>query len=459
MKTILLSGGSGKRLWPLSNDARSKQFLKVLEDDNQELQSMVQRVWKQLENVGLADSAVLATSKSQVDMIHSQLDNKADLIVEPCRRDTFPAIALAATYLYSVQDTELEEVVAVLPVDPYVENRFFNRVKDLENAVHGSDAQLALIGVKPTYPSAKYGYIVPANSENTNDYLPVNRFTEKPSEDKAATLIDQGALWNCGVFAFKLGYVISILEEKGLPTQYDELLKQYEELPKISFDYEVVEKAEEIVVLPYDGYWKDLGTWNTLTEEMATSQIGKGVISENSENVHLINELDIPVTVLGGSNLIVAASPDGILVSDKEASPQIKELVGEFENRPMYEERRWGWYRVLDYTKLEEGKEVLTKRIGIAEGKNLSYQLHDHRDEVWTIIKGEGEFVLNDEVRSIKTGDVIQIQAGDKHAVKATTGLEIIEVQTGSQLIEEDIVRLFMTWEEIQDHVLSIKKV
>src|SRR6478735_1741021 len=135
MKTILLSGGSGKRLWPLSNDARSKQFLKVLEDDNQELQSMVQRVWKQLENVELADSAVLATSKSQVDMIHSQLDNKADLIVEPCRRDTFPAIALAATYLYSVQDTGLEEVVAVLPVDPYVENRFFDRVKDLEKAV------------------------------------------------------------------------------------------------------------------------------------------------------------------------------------------------------------------------------------------------------------------------------------------------------------------------------------
>ncbi|MDN4634694.1 phosphomannose isomerase type II C-terminal cupin domain, partial [Sphingomonas sp. PsM26] len=153
----------------------------------------------------------------------------------------------------------------------------------------------------------------------------------------------------------------------------------------------------------------------------------KGVISADSENVHLINELDIPVTVLGGSNLIVAASPDGILVSDKEASPRIKELVGDFENRPMYEERRWGWYRVLDYTKLEEGKEVLTKRIGIAEGKNLSYQLHDHRDEVWTIIKGEGEFVLNDEVRSIKTGDVIQIQAGDKHAVKAVTDLEIIE--------------------------------
>ncbi|KZE13995.1 sugar phosphate nucleotidyltransferase [Priestia aryabhattai] len=458
MKLVLLSGGSGKRLWPLSNDSRSKQFLKVLEDKDQYLQSMVQRVWTQISNVGLADSTVIATGKSQEDMIKSQLDNQAGLIIEPCRRDTFPAIALAASYVYSVQKADLDEVVAILPVDPYVDDQFFTRVQDLEEVVQNSNAQLALIGVTPTYPSSKYGYIVPTFEKSGSEYRKVSRFMEKPSEKQAASLIEDGALWNCGVFAFKLGYVISIMEEKGINTDYAELLEQYATLPKISFDYEVVEKTKDIVVLPYSGYWKDLGTWNTLTEEMATTQIGKGVISADSKNVHLINELDIPVTVLGGSNLIVAASPDGILVSDKEASPRIKELVGEFENRPMYEERRWGWYRVLDYTKLEEGKEVLTKRIGITEGKNLSYQLHDYRDEVWTIIKGEGEFVLNDEISRIKTGDIIQIQAGDKHAVKAITDLEIIEVQTGSQLIEEDIVRLFMTWEEIEDHVLSTKK-
>jgi len=458
MKLVLLSGGSGKRLWPLSNDSRSKQFLRVLEGNNEELQSMVQRVWNQISNVGLEDSTIVATGKSQVDMIKSQLNNRPNLIIEPDRRDTFPAIALAATYIYSIQNANLNEVVAILPVDPYVADVFFTRVKDLEKVIQKSDAQLALIGVTPTYPSSKYGYIVPTHEKNSNEYRVVSRFTEKPSEEQAAALITDGALWNCGVFAFKLGYIISILEEKGLPTQYEELLKQYATLPKISFDYEVVEKTENIVVLPYDGYWKDLGTWNTLTEEMATSHIGKGVISPDSDNIHLINELDIPVTVLGASNLIVAASPDGILVSDKAASPRIKELVGEFNNRPMYEERRWGWYRVLDYTKLKEEKEVLTKRIGIAAGKNLSYQLHDYRDEVWTIIKGEGEFILNDELRTVKSGDVLQIQSGDKHAVRAITDLELIEVQTGSQLIEEDIVRLFMTWEEIQEHVLGVKK-
>ncbi|MGN8232554.1 sugar phosphate nucleotidyltransferase [Priestia flexa] len=458
MKLVLLSGGSGKRLWPLSNDSRSKQFLKVLEDKESNLQSMVQRVWNQISNVGLAESTVIATGKSQEDMIKSQLDNQAGLIIEPCRRDTFPAIALAASYVYSVKESDLDEVVAILPVDPYVDDAFFSRVKDLETAVQDSGADLALIGVTPTYPSSKYGYIVPTVSQSETDYLPVQRFTEKPSEAAASALIQDGALWNCGVFAFKLGYVISILEEKGLPTQYEELLKQYATLPKISFDYEVVEKTQNIVVLPYNGYWKDLGTWNTLTEEMATKQIGKGVISEDSENVHLINELDIPVTVLGGSNLVVAASPDGILVSDKEASPRIKELVGAFDNRPMYEERRWGWYKVLDYTKLEEDKEVLTKRIGVAAGKNLSYQLHDYRDEVWTIIKGEGEFILNDEIRTVKPGDVLQVQAGEKHAIRATTDLEIIEVQTGTQLIEEDIVRLYMTWEEIEENVLGVKR-
>ncbi|MCL6710142.1 sugar phosphate nucleotidyltransferase [Pseudomonas sp. R2.Fl] len=458
MKLVLLSGGSGKRLWPLSNDSRSKQFLRVLEDENKNLESMVQRVWNQISKVGLASSTVIATGKSQEDMIKSQLNNQAGLIIEPCRRDTFPAIALAASYVYSMENTDLDEVIAILPVDPYVDDQFFARVQDLEEVVQNSNSQLALIGVTPTYPSSKYGYIVPTSEATSNEYFRVSCFTEKPSEKQAASLIKEGALWNCGVFAFKLGYVISILKEKGLPTKYEELLKQYEVLPQISFDYEVVEKTQNIVVLPYDGYWKDLGTWNTLTEEMATSQIGKGVISEDSKNVHLINELDIPVTVLGVSNLVVAASPDGILVSDKEASPRIKELVGEFDNRPMYEERRWGWYRVLDYTKLAENKEVLTKRIGVQAGKNLSYQLHDYRDEVWTIIKGEGEFILNDQLKLVKSGDILQVKSGEKHAIKAITDLEIIEVQTGSQLIEEDIVRLYMNWEEIQENVLGVKK-
>ena len=456
MELILLSGGSGKRLWPLSNDARSKQFLKVL-DNNGDLESMVQRVWGQLEKLQLNESTVIATSKSQVDMIQSQLGNHIPLIIEPERRDTFPAIALAATYLYSVKGTSLTEVVGVLPVDPYVDASFFNRIRDLEDTLNTSNADLALMGVSPTYPSEKYGYIVPLQN-NENDYIQVSHFKEKPSEAEARDLIDQNALWNCGVFAFKLEYIISLLQEKGLPIQYEELLKQYKNLEKISFDYAVVEKTEKIVALPYSGSWKDLGTWNTLTEEMGTNQIGKGIISDDSTNTHLINELDIPVTVLGIKDAVVAASPDGILVTDKAASPRIKEILKGFDQRPMYEERRWGWYKVLDHTKFEEGNEVLTKRIGVKAGRNLSYQKHYARSEVWTIIKGEGEFALNDEIRVVKPGDVLVIPVEAKHGIKANTDLEFIEVQTGSQLIEEDIVRIFMTWEEVEEHCRSLVK-
>lgn len=455
MKLVLLSGGSGKRLWPLSNDARSKQFLKVLENQEGQQVSMVQRVWGQLKSVGLDQSSVVATSKAQVDMIQNQLGFDVPLIAEPERRDTFPAIALAATYLYSIEGINTNEVISVLPVDPYVEDPFFHRVKELERVLSSSNADLALMGVKPTYPSSKYGYIIPKIDHNDDSFFNVSHFREKPTEKQAEELILQNALWNCGVFAFKLDYILTLLMEKGLPIQYEELLKQYSKLPKISFDYEVVEKAKHIVALPYDGYWKDLGTWNTLTEEMATNQIGKAIISEDSKNTHVVNELDLPITVLGVSNIVVASSPDGILVTEKSASPRIKDLLVDIDQRPMYEERRWGWYRVLDYTSFENGHEVLTKRIGVNAGHNLSYQMHFKRNEVWTIINGEGLFVLNDKMISVQAGDVLHIPVLAKHAIKAITDLEFIEVQTGNDLVEEDIVRLSMAWDEVMEHVSS----
>lgn len=447
----MLSGGSGKRLWPLSNDARSKQFLKILEDENYQLKSMVQRVWNQLQRVNLAESSIIATNKTQVDIIQNQLGQKVELVLEPSRRDTFPAIALTASYLYTVKNIPLQQTVAVLPVDPFVQDCFFEKVKELETLLHQSNADLALVGVKPTYPSSKYGYIIPTTN-HISDYIQVQSFKEKPTELEAEKLIEQDALWNCGVFAFKLGFVLSLLKQRELPIDYYELLEQYNTIPKISFDYEVVEQTENIVALPYDGYWKDLGTWRTLTEEMHHSQIGKGILTEDCKGTHLINELDIPITVIGVPNVIVAASPDGILIADKDKSPRIKEIVGHFNHRPMYEERRWGWYKVLDHLKIDDNFEVLTKRIGVNAGKNLSYQYHLYRNEVWTIIKGEGIFVQSGRLQVVRPGDVLQIPIGNKHALKAVTDLEMIEVQTGSQLLEEDIVRVFMTWEEVEEH-------
>jgi len=449
MKLVLLSGGSGKRLWPLSNDTRSKQFLKVLEGRDGQKESMVQRVWNQIETVGLNESTVIATSKLQRDMIRGQVGTDIPLIIEPERRDTFPAIALAASYLHSKEQASEDEIVVVLPVDPYVEDGFFERVKDLESVLRDSKADLALMGVTPTYPSSKYGYIVPEGKVQGNSYFTVDCFTEKPSEEAAVGLINQRALWNCGVFAFRLGYLLQILQEKKLPLQFETLHKEYATLPKISFDYEVVEKASHIVALPYDGYWKDLGTWNTLTEEMATSQIGKGVLTDDSDNTHLVNELDIPVTVLGVKDVVVAASPDGILVADKASSPKIKEIIGDWNYPPMYEERLWGWSRVLDYAKYDEETEMVTKRIHISKGKNSTYHYHNLRDEVWTIVRGEGELALDDYIRRVKAGDIIHLPAGKKHGIHALTDLEFIEVQTGKVISNEDSIRLIYDWNDV----------
>jgi mannose-1-phosphate guanylyltransferase len=450
MKIVLLSGGSGKRLWPLSNDSRSKQFLKVLKNADGRLESMIQRVWGQIGEAGLQEHAYVATSKPQVEMIYSQIGSDINLIVEPERRDTFPAIALAATYLYSVEGVSLNEAVVVMPVDPFVENTFFHQLKQLEEVLDHSDADLALIGVKPTYPSEKYGYIIPKPEQaSARPFVEVHSFREKPGKEEAAEMIRQAALWNCGVFAFKLDFIINILIAYELPIQYEEMLKRYAKLPKISFDYEVVEKANRVAAVRYDGGWKDLGTWNTLTEEIATPLIGKGIITEGSVNTHVINELDVPITLLNLSNVIVAASPDGILVADKDSSPLIKEVMKHSEQRPMYEERRWGRYRVLDYVTYPDGREVLTKRIFIAAGKNLSYQYHSLRDEFWTVVSGQGDMIIGDRRFPVSAGDVVSIPKESKHSLRAATDIEIIEVQTGTQLIEEDIVRLELAWEDI----------
>jgi mannose-1-phosphate guanylyltransferase len=451
LKFILLSGGSGKRLWPLSNDARSKQFLKVLPSKDGSLESMVQRVKRQItKHVGEED-IYIATSKSQVEILKSQLGNNIHIIVEPTRRDTFPAIALAASYLYSVQNVPLDETVVTLPVDPFVDDEFFSIVRDLETVLQLSNAELALIGIRPTYPSEKYGYIIPASSRE--DYLVVDYFTEKPNEEKAKELLKENALWNSGVFGFQLNTIINKIKQKGLPTDYEQLLHSYFDLEKISFDYAVVEETKDIVCIPYDGNWKDLGTWNTLMEEITLPMIGKGIVAEGASNTHVINELDIPVTVLGVKDTVVALSPDGVLVTTKDKSPKIKQYVE--DQQPMYEERRWGSSTVLDYTKTEEGLEVYTRKIIINSDCNLSYQRHHKSKKTWTVISGLGEFLLNGVLTKVNSGDVLHISEDDLHSIKAVTQIHIIEVQSGIGPIDEEVERIAVDWQQISEKHIS----
>ena len=446
MQLILLSGGSGKRLWPLSNDARSKQFLPLLASPDGGMESMIQRVVRQIREAQLTNNITFATNAVQRDSIINQLGEDVSVVTEPERRDTFPAIALAASYLAKEKKCGSDEIVVVMPCDVYTESRYFVTIGKMVETVKNNVADLVLMGIAPTYPSEKFGYVVPKEAETSEGVKMVERFTEKPNEEKAKQLLEQGAYWNGGVFAFRLGYMMNIVDQYLKTDTFQETHKRYAEFPKISFDYEVAEKAESVAVVPFAGEWKDLGTWNALCEELPSTHIGNVMMGDNNENTHVVNELGIPVFCNGLKDVIVAASPDGIMVCDKHDSEKIKDYANKLITRPMYEERRWGTYRVLDNAKYEDGTRSLTKSIHLNAGKHISYQLHRHRSETWTCVDGEGIFVLDGERRLVKRGDVMNIPLGHHHAIKAITDLTFIEVQIGNPLVEEDIERFEFKW-------------
>lgn len=446
MQLILLSGGSGKRLWPLSNDARSKQFLPLLASPNGGMESMIQRVVRQIREANLTNNITFATNAVQRDSIINQLGEDVSVVTEPERRDTFPAIALAASYLAKDKKCNNDEIVVVMPCDVYTESRYFATIGKMVETVKNNVADLVLMGIAPTYPSEKFGYVVPKEAEVKEGVKMVERFTEKPNEEKAKQLLEQGAYWNGGVFAFRLGYMMNIVDQYIKADTFQETHKRYTEFPKISFDYEVAEKAESVAVVPFAGEWKDLGTWNALCEELPSTHIGNVMMGENNENTHAVNELGIPVFCNGLKDVIVAASPDGIMICDKQDSEKIKDYANKLITRPMYEERRWGTYRVLDNAKYEDGTRSLTKTIHLNVGKHISYQLHRHRSETWTCVDGEGIFVLDGERKLVKRGDVMNIPLGHHHAIKAVTDLTFIEVQIGNPLVEEDIERFEWEW-------------
>lgn len=446
MKIILLSGGSGKRLWPLSNDTRSKQFLKVLSDRNGKSESMVQRVYRQLTESLEDVNVTIATSASQLDFIRKQLGHEVSVVVEPERRNTYPAILLACAHLLDEQRASEDEVAIVLPIDQYVDNAYFELLPRMEQAVIDSGADMVLMGIKPTYPSEKYGYIVTESAQKTDAAHKVSYFVEKPSLEKSRELLQQSAYWNGGVFAFRLSYIKQFIIQELGEINYHKMFEQYSLITKNSFDYEVVEKCDSIVCVPYQGTWSDLGTWNTLTEQMRTPTAGNVIQDDTCENTHIINELSIPMVALGLKNLVVVANADGILVSDKETSSYMKPYVEQIHNRPMYEERQWGEYKVLDYEQYSDQSKSLTKHLEIKAGRGISYQSHHLRDEIWTIVDGTGELLIDGHVRNVRRGDVAYITKGQKHSLRAVTNMKVIEVQIGLELIEDDIERYDWEW-------------
>ncbi len=440
MNIVLLSGGSGKRLWPLSNDIRSKQFIKIFRKPEHSVpmgteysggyESMVQRVYRQIKTVDKDATVTIATSKSQVSAIHNQLGEDVGISVEPCRRDTFPAITLATAYLHDVQGVSLDEAVVVCPVDPYVNDDYFTAIQKLWELAQADTANLVLMGIDPTYPSEKYGYILPMS---TDAVAKVDTFKEKPDVATAQKYIDAGGLWNGGVFAYKLSYVLKRAHELIDFTDYADLFAKYGTMTKISFDYAVVEHEKDIAVMRFAGEWKDLGTWNTLTEAMEEQVVGDVRMDETCENVHAINEMGVPILAMGLKNVVISASPEGILVSDKNQSSYIKPYVDAIDQQIMFAEKSWGSFRVLD---VEEGS--MTIKVTLNPGHKMNYHSHERRDEVWTVISGRGRTIVDGIEQPVKPGDVITMAAGCKHTVIAETELQLIEVQLGTDISVSD---------------------
>lgn len=430
MNIILLSGGSGKRLWPLSNDIRSKQFIKLFKDDNGEYKSMVQKVYQQITEVDTEAKVIIATSKDQTSSIYNQLGDKVSVCIEPCRKDTFPAIVLATAYLHDVLKINEDEPVIVCPVDPYVDNSFFECLKKVNDFVKTGNANITLMGIEPDYPSEKFGYIIPKTSDPVSD---VKEFKEKPSKNIAEKYILQNALWNAGVFAFKIKYLLQKAENLLGFSGYEKIYKEYETLKKISFDYAVVEKEDNIQVVRYCGEWKDVGTWNALSEVLNDNCKGNVILDEKCENTHVINELNLPIIVMGGQNLVIAASNDGILVSDKERSDYLKPYAEKLEGEVKFAEKPWGTYSIID-----TAVNSTTAKLSLIEGRQVSCHEYKNCIVIWTIMAGIGKLIWDKNELELKPGDVIKINSNSNHILMANTDMEIIENQIKVDVTIED---------------------
>lgn len=435
MKIILLSGGSGIRLWPLSSDRHPKQLLKLLSDERGRPVSMLQRVWRQLERRGLERSAVIAAAAGQKDAIAAQLGEGIELILEPEKRDTFPAVLLAGAYLSSRRGLLRDEPVLVMPVDSMADETFFDHVFRLPDVLEQTGAKVALMGIRPKYPSEKFGYLIPADEPLTSGQglIAIAGFREKPSGRQALELIGQGALWNGGVFCFRAGYLWNLLERQGLPASYEELLPRFAELAAQSFDYAVAEGETDMAALVYDGEWKDIGTWCSLTEAMREPLLGHGVLAGDCRNVHVVNVTETPVIALGVQDVIVAVGAEGILVSSKQASEGLKDALRLLPDRSTAPRDEGIDSFVLDRSRLDDGTTITTAKVRLEPGTALSHAQPaggPRQAVAWTVVRGAGRLEKNGAAGPLCAGETAALEGTDTGRLFAPERLELIEVCT-----------------------------
>jgi mannose-1-phosphate guanylyltransferase len=429
MRLVLLCGGSGTRLRPLSNDIRSKLFLDLLPAPDGGRESMIRRLCRQLEEAGMLSSSLFVARADQTAMLRRRIGDSGLVVPEPARRGTWLASALAASYLHSALAAPPDEIVCVMPADPFVDEAFFRTVARLPEALEETRAKLALVGTVPAHPSDQLGYIVPDGPPAPDGCAAVRRFVEKPDAAEAERLIRAGALWNCGVYAFRLGYLLRAMAERGLPADYGRLRELYDGLAADSFDREIAEREPDAVVLRHDGLWRDLGSWAALTAELGAAVIGPGTISGDARGTRIVNELHIPIHVVGVRRAVVAAGPDGILVADLEETGRLRELPGH-TGRPMCGEYAWGVRRVIHADTESGGRTIALARLVAGAVRRMPEDAG--AGLLIAAIAGEGELLRRDgSAAPLRPGLAAFMPGGEPFALRTESGLELIEVHFG----------------------------
>jgi mannose-1-phosphate guanylyltransferase len=462
---IILSGGAGTRLWPVSREALPKPFMRV--GERTLLQRTMDRAWA----VPGVQAAAVVTNVAYAYKTAEELMNQdgapaISLLLEPFGKNTAPAVALAA--LWTQTNAGDDAVMLVMPADHLMENeREFVRAIEDAARIAVERQSLVLFGITPTGPETGFGYIEwgPAVADDLRGHA-VNRFVEKPSRDKAKEYIAAGNfVWNSGMFCFTVKTILAAFAEHApdvlavarkvagrtalQSTQVTFESAEFEKFKDISIDYAVMEKARNVVVVPYSHGWSDIGSWKAVAETQqadAAGNVTEGkAIFVNTRGTYVRAESRV-VAAVGVEDLIVVDTPDAILVAHKNASQDVKEVVRALreQGNEAYKlhttvHRPWG-----SYTTLLESEGFKIKRIVVKPGQALSLQFHHHRAEHWVVVRGQALVQVGDEVLPTKVGQSRYIPVGEKHRLTnpGTEDVEIIEVQCGTYLGEDDIVRL-----------------